>query len=295
MKRQRRENILSYISKAIYGIIGIISLFFFVSTTVMADPIPPGGFYAMVYVGGNSGDVATLSHEGSVSLDWQHYVELPPPLSSYYEQYVGSVTLTGGKQPMVDAVGEFFRDAEVVSAGGDIEYYFKVGDPDDPLLTGIQVPLKISTATSVSAAIYQLLESGGSPRVWSRAEFDLNGQVLLYTYTSAATPGQEGDADAMTFYRSAVPGALQKVRITASGGMNSLWGSGGFQAIIDPLIEIDPDARLDINGIPTPYTQLFSLEFSEGFFPASVPVPATMLLLGSGLLGLVGLRRRFKR
>jgi hypothetical protein len=36
-------------------------------------------------------------------------------------------------------------------------------------------------------------------------------------------------------------------------------------------------------------------DFSQSYFAEAVPVPAAVWLLGSGLLGLMGLRRRFSR
>ena len=47
------------------------------------------------------------------------------------------------------------------------------------------------------------------------------------------------------------------------------------------------------NGLWTDYS--FDVTFNIYGSPASVPEPATMLLFGSGLMGLVGFRRKFKK
>lgn len=45
----------------------------------------------------------------------------------------------------------------------------------------------------------------------------------------------------------------------------------------------------------TPYTEVFSLDFSNGtIIPSAVPVPAAVWLFGSGLIGLVGFAKRKK-
>lgn len=52
---------------------------------------------------------------------------------------------------------------------------------------------------------------------------------------------------------------------------------------LDPLIVIDPSFQ---------YWDQYRLVFSEGINP--IPEPGTLLLIGSGLIGLAGLRKKFR-
>jgi hypothetical protein len=70
-------------------------------------------------------------------------------------------------------------------------------------------------------------------------------------------------------------------------------GNATFDGAIDPEVMIDPNWWVEYHGQRVPGSQLYCLEFSPGFGPA-VPLPPSFWLLGSGLLGLVGLRRFWK-
>ena len=70
----------------------------------------------------------------------------------------------------------------------------------------------------------------------------------------------------------------------------ALWTNGPFPPG-DYDGQIGPGSNMDLNGV-TFYSMTMFGEFTPG---SSVPEPATMLLLGSGLIGLVGFRRKFKK
>ncbi len=69
---------------------------------------------------------------------------------------------------------------------------------------------------------------------------------------------------------------------------NKLWGLGGSESIaydINDLGQVVGESTY--NGRTQPNAFLYS--------PNPVPIPSTLLLLGSGLIGLWGVRRKMKK
>jgi len=82
-------------------------------------------------------------------------------------------------------------------------------------------------------------------------------------------------------------------------------GIGAIKMIVSPTLRYHPDLSFflpqspatwevkdepDVTGRP-----IFGGDFGGTYTVSPVPEPATMLLLGSGLIGLVGFRRKFKK
>jgi hypothetical protein len=61
------------------------------------------------------------------------------------------------------------------------------------------------------------------------------------------------------------------------------------------LVTFDGDFHFVKFSLLTPESGIALDNFSFTLGPRPVPIPTTMLLLGSGLIGLAGFRRRFKK
>jgi hypothetical protein len=121
--------------------------------------------------------------------------------------------------------------------------------------------------------------------------------IYLWTYHIDVTQGGvlpnngeeswSGSQEA-TWQLPIMPGQTYDFYIFADGR----FGPGAYNMAMDPTIEIDPTCMVD--GIPA--TDLYSLWVTPGVnVIPTVPLPSTLLLLGSGLVGTLGLGRIFKK
>jgi probable HAF family extracellular repeat protein len=127
---------------------------------------------------------------------------------------------------------------------------------------------------------------------------DINnvGQLVGFTWTSGAQHGFYGTPGNFTVFD--VPGHVGQ---TNAWGMNDLgqivgynWGNGQNFLLIDGVF-----TTLDINGeiwaISWGINNAGQITTGENFIANPVPLPSTLLFLGSGLLGLAGARLRSRK
>jgi len=106
-------------------------------------------------------------------------------------------------------------------------------------------------------------------------------------------PGPMHGAEIETYddHRMAMSFALAGLRVPGvvildPGCVSKTW-PGFFEAFVDPEIVIDPEQMIDVEGTPTPASELFGLRFS----PELLPEPTLPLQLSAALLA-IGLTRR---
>jgi hypothetical protein len=211
-------------------------------------------------------------------------------------QFTGTASTTAGVDPAAEAV------ASATLAAGNVNavFLYEVGvvPVNSTFPTSQPVPLLVSVAGSVTAQGNQV----GS---------DVNASVSLNLPTPVGAAVESNDSNnqapqsrefSVTSPLSIFPGGTVGLQLNARGVIsgNAPNDGGDFQAVIDPIIVIDPTATFLFNGVSTHFADAYQLEFSDGVLPFQsgvVPEPSTLVLSGIGilLLGLAWMYRRGRR
>jgi hypothetical protein len=247
----------------------------------------------------NYSDVGYIANAGSVMADLLSNTSWncmnPQPWAPWScqdhgtSQAIGLVSLAGGATPIIDVMASATNGATTVK--GTIAYFYrldKLADdaPNDP------VPINLSGSSSLS---YNG-RGDGSAYIRYQGPGDASLQTFWAHSIGYNLPGPqlwEGD---YSVQKSLRPGGMAQVYMGIQGEASFVYpmpGSGSFQGVMDPLIEIDSAFTVFYNGSYVPATQLYSLSFSPGFEASAVPEPATRILLLASLgFVLIGGSRR---
>jgi hypothetical protein len=237
-----------------------------------AQPLPEAVFYGVLswfYTGGGPKPApsAVLNHEGVISYDCMISME------TTFSQYVATLQFTDGSRPMVDLHGSAHWVGDYAKAEACIIYYLQA-DKKDLYAPDVTVPLRVSSSGHVS--VTNTANSYSSASSWFGTPSNPAQDQILGGYTTDTVAHWEGSR---TVIENVPIGVTYAIVLSASALVSASGGgeSGGFQAVIDPMVQIDPTWVVYYNGEYVPGNQLYSLRFSPGFNP--VPLPGVLMLL----------------
>ncbi len=131
-------------------------------------------------------------------------------------------------------------------------------------------------------------------------EFSFSNLVTTGTITGQTV----GYAEESTFYGVTFPDINDEGRVTWGPSANFTFGvgdSGMFSISLLPTLPFNRDVLKDLDGhwLNLDYGQIYGSTVEATLYyekaPSAVPVPPAIILLGTGILGIAGIRRKYKK
>ena len=194
--------------------------------------------------------------------------------------FAGTATAFGGIVPMADIQGEAHNTGYITSVV-EIFYSVAVTPSSSNAPTSASVPVRYTINANVSASA----SGGGSSTAKTQFHGGGGWWTVLQTNSNQGTKNYNDTLNA-----SLMPGLPWTLGLRADATIYP--GGGSYQAVIDPIFEIDPDAMIEGNdGLMYHANELYEMAYS----PNLVPIPAAFLLFGSSLVGIIGIRKKLKK
>jgi hypothetical protein len=193
----------------------------------------------------------------------------------------GHVGLVLGKKPQVYASADVGNVGYNCTIGGLINWWFMLRriDPHAPL--DIDLPVIIDYTSRVVIDIsydsdHPGLQCYGKSKVTALVTTPLHSAQFVSLESDF---NKSGSKEGTGMYRGwAKPDDLCTVEINAicCAGSQIFYGSVSFTASLDPLVRIDPDFTVNVDGVDIPANQLYTVEQSSNLIAY---VPLDLLLM----------------
>jgi hypothetical protein len=187
-------------------------------------------------------------------------------------QFIALAQTSGGSVPTSDAQSSATHSGGSASARFTYEFGPNRNDLKYPL--GVKVPVSISIAGHVSA------HSGLGGNAFAEVSVDAAQPPI-----GAAVQVQDNDSQtsevSQTISTDIFAGTTVRLNLLARGNDFSLNSrEADFQAVIDPVIGIDPTATFIFDGAPVRFADAYHLEYSDGVLPSPEPSGIVLALVG---------------
>ena len=138
------------------------------------------------------------------------------------------------------------------------------------------------------------LEGDGSSKLWQT--FTAGGDVAIsfwYNMFAYDWPTTDDGPDYLKVYMDGVLTLDQPINAPVSTNITTGWTY--FSTVVNLAPGTHTLTFYNANWVPDGANNPFLASYIDGVSASTVPIPPAVWLLGSGLVGLIGIRRRFRK